>query len=218
MSGRESTERVLTDEERARDLLEKLKGVHAVDVARDMALGLVNFSSPKLGLTDETRALRDLEDVRVSIELLRAVVGVLDAETGQQAHDLHDALAQLQLAYAHTVQLANAERAAGAAEVPGAAEAPGAGKPGAGERDAAAAAPQAEEAPETPTEAREEAAAEAAGPEAAAGRSRAAGPSAKKPAAAKKKPARASADKAAAKKKPAAKRTSPSKKKPADES
>ena len=117
MSEHADNQGVPTDEERARALLDQLSGVHAVDVARDMALGLVNFSSTKLGLSDETRPVRDLDDVRLSIELLRAVVAVLDAEgAGGATHDLHDALAQLQLAYAHAVQLANAERAAEAAK------------------------------------------------------------------------------------------------------
>ena len=43
---------------------------------------MVNFSYPKLGLSDETRAVRDLDDVRVSIELIRAILEVLEREQG----------------------------------------------------------------------------------------------------------------------------------------
>jgi hypothetical protein len=139
MSEHADNQRAPTDEDRARALLEQLSGVHAVDVARDMALGLVNFSSTKLGLSDETRPVRDLDDVRLSIELLRAVVAVLDGESaGGGTHDLHDALAQLQLAYAHAVQLVSAERAAEAEEAETATAAAGPGQATAATETAAA--------------------------------------------------------------------------------
>jgi hypothetical protein len=112
MAGEDEQGRVVSDEERARALLEQLKSVHALDVGRDMVIAAVNFSYPKLGLSDETKAVRDLGDVRLSIELIRAILEVLDRESGDKTGDLHDTLAQMQLAYAHAVQLANAERAA----------------------------------------------------------------------------------------------------------
>ena len=117
MSDPVDRERVASDEERARAILEQLKGVHAFDIARDLVIALVNFSSPKLGLSDETQPVRDLDDVRVSIELIRAVLDVVEREHDPEGtRDLHDTLAQLQLAYGHAVQLANAERAASAAD------------------------------------------------------------------------------------------------------
>ena len=112
MSDPDDRGRVVSDEERARALLEQLKSVHALDIGRDMVIAAVNFSYPKLGLSDETKAVRDLGDVRLSIELIRAILEVLDREDGDKTGDLHDTLAQMQLAYAHAVQLANAERAA----------------------------------------------------------------------------------------------------------
>ncbi|HEY5168683.1 MAG TPA: hypothetical protein VIK03_04730 [Thermoleophilia bacterium] len=113
MSEPNDRRRVVPDEERAKAMLEQLKGVHAVDIGRDMVIAAVNFSYPKLGLSDETRGVRDLNDVRVSIELIRAILEVLEREhAGEKTSDLHDTLAQMQLAYAHAVQLANAERAA----------------------------------------------------------------------------------------------------------
>ncbi len=115
MAGEDERSRVVPDEERARALLEQLRGVHAADIGRDMVLAAINYSSPKLGLSDETRAVRNLSDVRVSIELVRAILEVLDREGAGPTADLHDTLAQLQLAFAHAVQLANAERAAEAA-------------------------------------------------------------------------------------------------------
>jgi hypothetical protein len=110
--------RVQTDEERARALLEQLKSVHAFDLAYETIVGLLNFGSQKMGLSDETRAVRDLGDARLAIELIRAVLEVIEREqVDDRTHGLRDALAQMQLGYAHAVQLASAERAA-AAEKP----------------------------------------------------------------------------------------------------
>jgi hypothetical protein len=105
--------RVIPDEERSRQILEQLKSVHAFDLAYETMVGLVNFGSQKMGLLEETREVRDLDDARLSIELVRAILEVVDREQGdERIGGLHDALAQMQLAYAHAVQLANAERAA----------------------------------------------------------------------------------------------------------
>ncbi len=187
--------RVVSDEERARALLEQLKSLHAVDIARDMVIAAVNFSYPKLGLSDETRAVRDLDDVRVSIELIRAILEVLDREHGGQGtSDLHDTLAQMQLAYGHAVQLANAERAAATGE---------SDRPAADRRGAAADEQPGESAAASAADAADEAV-----PAAVAGDA----PEAQDEPPAKKKPA---ARKKAAAKKPAAKK--PAAKKPAGE-
>jgi len=180
---------VVSDEKRARALLEQLKSVHAADVGRDMVIAAVNFSYPKLGLSDETRAVRDLGDVRLSIELIRAILEVLDREHGGAGtSDLHDTLAQMQLAYAHAVQLANAERAA-SEETPaseaeasaGEAAVSAAGEPQSEAAGDGAPAAQAEPAPEKrPAKKRPAAQKEADAP---------AKPAAKRKPAAKKKPA-----------------------------
>jgi hypothetical protein len=191
MSASHGQDRVVPDEERARALLEQLRSVHAVDIARDMAIAAVNFSYPKLGLSDETRAVRDLDDVRISIELVRAILEVLDREHGgEKTSDLHDTLAQMQLAYAHAVQLANAERAAAREQAP---REPASPPPddGPASADAVAPAPPEDE-PESTSE-----------------------PGPKKKPAAKKPVARKPAAKKPAAKKPAAKKKPAARKKPA---
>lgn len=104
------------EQERARAYLEQLKQLHATDLGLDMALSIVSFGTQKLGLAEGTEDLRDLNDSRVSIELLRAVLDVL-AKQGVDAPvgELRGALANLQLAYAHAVRV-DAESKAGAAE------------------------------------------------------------------------------------------------------
>jgi hypothetical protein len=120
MSDTSGQGRVVSDEERARAVLEQLKSVHAFDLAYEMMVGLVSFGYQKMGLADETRPVRDLSDARVSIELLRALLEVVEREEGdERASGIRDTLAQMQLAFAHAVQLANAEQAAAAAEEAG---------------------------------------------------------------------------------------------------
>lgn len=118
-------DRLEADEERARAALRQLRGVHAFDLAHETVVGLLSFGTQKMGLIEETREIRDLEDARVSVELVRGILDVLERETGDdRAHGLRDALAQMQLAYAHAVQLARAERDA-AGEAPAPAQATG---------------------------------------------------------------------------------------------
>jgi cell division septation protein DedD len=106
-----------TDEERARAVREQLKSVHAFDLAYEMAISLVSFGYQKMGLTDETRELRDLGDARLAIELLRAVIETLDRQkAGAPTTDLHATLAQMQLSYVRAVEMAGPPAAAEAAE------------------------------------------------------------------------------------------------------
>lgn len=133
MSDTSGQGRAVSDEERARAVLEQLKSVHAFDLAYEMMVGLVSFGYQKMGLADETRPVRDLSDARVSIELLRALLEVVEREEGgERTSGIRDTLAQMQLAFAHAVQLANAEQAAAAeppAEPPAAADSPAEGEP-----------------------------------------------------------------------------------------
>jgi|GEM_PF-1116448 len=123
MSDTVAPEGVPTDDERAREVREQLKSVHAFDLAYEMMVGLVSFGYQKMGLTDETHSLRDLADARLSIELLRATLGVIERELGEErTRDLHGTLAQMQLSYAQAVQSSGSAAAgsAGAAGEPAA--------------------------------------------------------------------------------------------------
>jgi outer membrane biosynthesis protein TonB len=103
-----------TDEERARAVREQLKSVHAFDLAYEMAISLVSFGYQKMGLTDETRELRDLDDARLAIELLRAVTDTLDRQqAGAPTADLHATLAQMQLSYVRALEATPAPAAGG---------------------------------------------------------------------------------------------------------
>ena len=118
---REGARRTMTAREAsrsdARAFREQLKALHAADLGYEMALSLVSFGSQKLGLTDDTAELRDLDDARLSIELLRALLDVLERQgAGAPAAELRDTLAQLQLGYAQAVRLAQTPVEAAAGE------------------------------------------------------------------------------------------------------
>ena len=113
MSDEQRSDGAPTDEERVRALREQLKSLHAFDLAYDMMEGLVTFGYQKMGLTDATSELRDLGDARLTIELLRANLGVVERELGEDhTLALHSTLAQMQLAYAQAVHLAGVTPAA----------------------------------------------------------------------------------------------------------
>jgi hypothetical protein len=100
-AGADEGERPLTDEERAALLREELKALRVADVAHDMMLSLVTLGYQKLGLTDETRELRNLEDARLAIELLHGVINALGAVAGEQmVAPFRSTLAAMQMNFA----------------------------------------------------------------------------------------------------------------------
>lgn len=103
-SGGGAGERPLTDEERAALLREELKALRVADMALDMMLSLVTVGYQKLGLTDETRELRDLDGARLAIELLRGMIEALGSAQGESAvAPYRSTLATMQMNYARVV-------------------------------------------------------------------------------------------------------------------
>jgi len=93
--------RSLTDEERAELYKQQLRDLRLLDIARDMMLTVVTVGYQKLGLTDETRELRDLDDAHLAIELLRAVIGAVEpVADAEEIETYRSTLAQMQLNYA----------------------------------------------------------------------------------------------------------------------
>jgi hypothetical protein len=92
------------EEERLRHVMEELRRLRVEDLALDMAVSLVTVGYQKLGLTEQTRELRDLDGARLSIELLRATLDVLERERGASGlGDLRGTLSAMQLNYARVV-------------------------------------------------------------------------------------------------------------------
>jgi hypothetical protein len=92
--------RPLSDQERAELYREQLRQLHVIDLVRDMMVTLVTVGYEKLGLTEQTRELRDLGDARVAIESLRRLIEVVEGEGGDEAGSLRSTLAQMQLNFA----------------------------------------------------------------------------------------------------------------------
>ena len=107
MSSEQQSGAAMSDGERAQALREQLKTIHAFDVAYEMMVSLISFGYQKLGLTGETLELRDLGDARLAIDLLKAVLDVVERDAGQaHTRDLRSTLAQMQIGYAEAVHLA----------------------------------------------------------------------------------------------------------------
>ena len=93
-----------SEEQRRREALERLKQLRVADLLEEMLVGLVTVGYQKLGLTDQTRELRDLGDARLAIETLRAWIDVLARERGEEGlADLRGTVAAMQLSYARAV-------------------------------------------------------------------------------------------------------------------
>lgn len=128
-----------TDEGRDRAFRDQIKHLRVADLAYEMMVSLVTVGYQKLGLTEQTRELRNLDDAHLAIELLRATLDVTEREhDAERFKDLRTTLAQMQLGYVQSLRDEDHER-------PATGGAPGAGPASADDTvDAASAAGPAE--------------------------------------------------------------------------
>jgi hypothetical protein len=108
----ESAEGAPSEEEVRQRLEEEVRKLRVQDILLQSVVSLINLSSRRIAKEDE----RDLEQARVGIEAVRALVDLLDPEPAKQ---VRNALSELQMIYARAAE--------GGEEAP--AEEPGAGKP-----------------------------------------------------------------------------------------
>jgi uncharacterized membrane protein YgcG len=119
--GREPTEEELREAYEA-----QLKQLRVEDVVLQTVVSLLNLGGRRAGLAPGTEDERDLDQVRMAIEGARDMLVLIEDQLGPDARQLHDALAQLQLAY---VRLGGQGAPGGA---PGGGAAGGAGGAGGG--------------------------------------------------------------------------------------
>ncbi len=119
--GREPTEEELREAYEA-----QLKQLRVEDVVLQTVVSLLNLGGRRAGLAPGTEDERDLGQVRMAIEGARDMLVLIEDQLGPDARQLHDALAQLQLAY---VRLGGQGAPGGA---PGGGAAGGAGGAGGG--------------------------------------------------------------------------------------
>jgi len=92
------------EEEMRRQLAEELKKIDVRDVVLQSLVTLINLGGQRLGLSEETSDVRDLEQARIAIEAVRGLLPLMEAQAPEQISPLRDALAQLQVAYAREVK------------------------------------------------------------------------------------------------------------------
>jgi len=89
-----------SEEELRARIEEELKKVHVRDVLVQTLITLVNLGGQRLGLTAGTQDSRDLDQARMAIEAVRALLPIAEQGGAEELRPLRDALAQLQMAYA----------------------------------------------------------------------------------------------------------------------
>ena len=93
-------------------------------------VSLVNLGGQRLGLAPGAEDMRDLDQVRLAIEGVRALLPLLEEQDAEQVRPIRDALSQLQMAYAREAGGGLRQRAASRAGGPG----PGGGGSASGSR------------------------------------------------------------------------------------
>lgn len=90
-----------SEEELARELAEEFRRLRVEDVLIQTLVTISSIGYRRLGLTEDTRADRDLEQARIAIETLRAVTPVLEQVVPPElVQQFAEQVAGLQLAYA----------------------------------------------------------------------------------------------------------------------
>jgi hypothetical protein len=78
----------------------ELKKVRVEDVVVQTVVSLINLAGRKAGLAPGTEDERDLDQVRLAIEAIRALLPTVEPVLGPDLPKIRDAVSQLQMAYA----------------------------------------------------------------------------------------------------------------------
>ena len=85
----------------AREVAEQLRKLRVEDVLIQSLITISSIGYQRLGTTEDTRDLRDLEQTRLAIETMRAVTPILGQFVpAELIRDFDQSVANLQLAYA----------------------------------------------------------------------------------------------------------------------
>jgi hypothetical protein len=111
----------------------EIKKIRIEQILLEQVVSIINLGMRRTGLTPGTEDERDIEQVRVAIEAVRALLPLLERTAPTQAGQIRDALSQLQLAFVRLGGAAGpqSESASAAAAEPGAAEPEGSVAPAA---------------------------------------------------------------------------------------
>lgn len=125
----------------------EIKKLRVEHILLDQVVTLVNLGMRRTGLQPGTEDERDLEQVRIAIDAIRALLPLLERAAPEQVVPVRDALSQLQLAFVRIGGTAAAGApGAAAAATPAGGESAASGEPSAVPAGDAPAAPDGEEA------------------------------------------------------------------------
>jgi hypothetical protein len=98
----------------------ELKKVRVEQILLEQVVSLINLGMRRTGLAPGTEDERDLAQVRVAIEAVRALLPLVEQAAGPQVGPIRDALSQLQMAFVRLGGASGAEAtAAPAGQAPG---------------------------------------------------------------------------------------------------
>ena len=94
----------LSEEELARELAEELRRLKIEDVLIQTLITISSIGYRRLGLTEETKDDRDLQQAKLAIDTMTALTPVLENVVPEELlQDFNQSVASLQLAYAKAV-------------------------------------------------------------------------------------------------------------------
>jgi hypothetical protein len=97
-------------EQLARELAEELAKLKVEDVLVNTLIQVSSIGYRRLGLTEDTKEDRDLDQSRIAIETMRALVPVLESFLPRElVASFNEQIANLQLAYAKAAKEAGGE-------------------------------------------------------------------------------------------------------------
>jgi hypothetical protein len=122
-----TSERPPTEEELRAAYEAEIKKIRIDQVLLEHVVTLVNLGMRRTGLAAGTEDERDVEQVRIAIDAVRAQLPLLERTAGDKIGPIRDALSQLQLAF---VKIGGAQEAPAGPEAAAEPEAPPSPKPG----------------------------------------------------------------------------------------
>jgi hypothetical protein len=90
----------MSEQEDVRAALEQeMKRLRVDDILLQSVVSLINLGIRRLGIADGTEDERDLEQARVAIDSVRALMSILEEVAPDQIPAIRDGLSRLQMAY-----------------------------------------------------------------------------------------------------------------------
>src|SRR5437763_16167143 len=99
MSASEQEQRPPTEEELRAAYEAEIKKIRVDQVLLEQVVSLVNLGMRRTGLAPGTEDERDVDQVRLAIEAVRALLPLIEQTAAPQVGPIRDALSQLQLAF-----------------------------------------------------------------------------------------------------------------------